>query len=111
MNYDYGMSIELLFKSVHIKILLYIFTDSKSILDTVTAFKHLQKMRLTDEMVNARRAYRTNEISNIAWICSSQNIADNFTRAQGKGICRNAMKTSQLRFVNKQWVYKLHHLK
>lgn len=105
-GYDYGVSIRMMFKAMNIDIPLYIFTDSKSIFDTITASKRLRELRLMNDIADIRRAYRVNEITNIAWVRSAQNIADNFTRHVGNDILVNAMQTGRLKFVIEQWVFK-----
>lgn len=104
LDFNYGMSRNLLFYSMNIKVSLCTFKDSQSILDTVTASKRLCKLRLTNEMADIRRAYCSNEIDNIAWIRSSQNIADSFTSTNGNGILQNSMETGRLQFKIEQWV-------
>lgn len=59
-----------------------------------------------NEIADIRRAYRENEINNVAWIRSQQNVADNLTRYNGNLILRNAMDTGRLDFKIEQWAYK-----
>jgi len=106
LGYDYGMSLRMLFSSMSIDIPLYIFTDAKSIFDTITASKRLRELRLMNEISDVRRAYREREITNVAWIRSEQNIADNLTRSNGNDILRRTMESGKLDFVIEQWVYK-----
>lgn len=103
---DYGVSLRMLFKSMHIEMPLYIFTDYKSIFDTITASKRLRELRLMNEIADIRRAYRQSEITNVAWIRSEQNTADNLTRHNGNDISRKSIETGRLEFTIKQWVYK-----
>lgn len=105
-GYDYGVSMMTMFKSMKLDIPLYIFTDSKSIFDTVTACKRLRELRLMNDIADIRRAYRVNEITNIGWARSKQNVADNFTRHVGNDILDKAMRTGRLDFVIEQWVFK-----
>ncbi|CDF35631.1 unnamed protein product [Chondrus crispus] len=106
MGYDYGVSLKLLFKKMNMDIPLFIFTDCKSIFDTITASKRLRELRLMNEIADIRRAYRVGEIDNVAWIRSKQNIADNLTRHNGNDILKKAMETGRIDFVIEQWVYK-----
>lgn len=59
-----------------------------------------------NDIVDIRRAYRVNEISNIGCIRSKQNVADKFTRHIGIEILDNAMRTGRLDFVIEQWVFQ-----
>lgn len=105
-GYDYSVSMKMMFKRMKIDVPLYIFTDSKSIFDTITASKRLRELRLMNDVTDICRAYRVNEINNIGWVRSKQNIADNFTRHTGNDILANAMRTGRLEFVIEQWVFK-----
>lgn len=53
---------------MNINLPLYIFTESKSIFDTITASKHLKELRLMNDMSEIRCAYRKHEITNIALV-------------------------------------------
>lgn len=106
LGYDYGISLKLLLQQMSVNIPLFIFTDSKSIFDTITASKRLRELRLMNKVADFRRAYKHNEISNVAWIRSAQNIADNFTRREGNNILRETMRTGKIKFTIEQWVYK-----
>ncbi len=59
---------------------LYIFTDSKSLFDTMTRYRSTKELQLMDEISDIRRAYKSTEMTNIAWIRTDHNIADSFTR-------------------------------
>ena len=78
-GFDYGISLRLLFRQMSLHLPLYIFTDSKSIFDKITASKRLREIRLMNEISEIRRAYKSDEITNIAWIRSQHNAADCFT--------------------------------
>lgn len=97
-GYDYGVSIKMIFNVMKIEIPLYIFTSSESIFDTITASKRLRELRLVIDIVDIRRAYRANEITNIGWVCSNHNVADNFNRHVENDILVNAMRASRLRY-------------
>ena len=104
-GYDYGISLKMLLSNMHIHVPLFLFTDSKSIFDTITASKRLRELRLMNEISDIRQAYKDREITNVTWIRSSQNIADNLTRKQGNDILRQTMTTGKLEFIIEQWVY------
>ena len=81
------------------------FTDSKSIFDTITASKRMKELRFLNEIADIRRAYKDNEITNVAYIRSEDNIADNLTKFIGNGILRKALETGRLDFTIQEWVY------
>lgn len=105
-GFDYGISLNLLFKNMCVHMPLYVFTDSKSVFDTITASKRLKKLRLMNEIAYIRRAYRDNEITNVGWVRSEHNIADSLTRFESNETLRTAMQTEILCFTIQEWVYK-----
>lgn len=106
LGYDYGVSLRLLFKNMGMKIPFYIFIDCKSIFDTITASKRLRELRLMNEIADIRRAYRRGDFTNVAWIHSAQNIADNMTKHEGNTILADTMATGCLDLTIEQWVYE-----
>ena len=102
LGYDYGVSLRMLFQSMKLEIPLYVFTNCKSIFDTITASKRLRELRLMNEIANIRRAYGQGEITNVAWIRSEQNVADNFTRHRGNNILWKSMDNGYLDFIIEQ---------
>lgn len=108
MGYDYGISIRMLLRKMEINVPLYIFTDSKSIFYTATDSKRLREQRLLNEIADIRPAYKDDEISNIAWIRSHQNVADNFTSLKGSSILTDILSFGKLHFTIEQCVYKEH---
>lgn len=105
-GYNYGVSLSSLYNSMKINLPLYLFTNSKIIFDTITASKRLQELRLMNDISEIRRAYKSNEITNVAWIKSAQNIADNLTRFHGNDILVNTMESGKINLVIEQWIYK-----
>lgn len=97
-GFDYGISLKFLFKPMKSNLPLYILTESKIIFDTVKASKKLKELHLMNDMSEIGRAYRNNEITNVAWIKISQNIAKNLTRLNGNQILPHAMRTGKLDF-------------
>lgn len=80
------MNIMMLVHAMGIKLPRFVFTDAKSIFDTITASKRLRELRRMTDISEIRRACKENEIDNVAWIRSGQNIADDLTRLVGNGI-------------------------
>lgn len=106
LGYDYSVSIKILFQQMRSYVSLYIITDAKSIFDTTTASKRDRELQLMNEIADARRAFKQNEISNLAWMHSEQNVAGNFTRRNGNLTLQNLMRTGKLNFIIEHWVYK-----
>lgn len=105
-RFNYATSIKILFHAMGIKLTLYVFTDAKSIFDTITASKGLWELRLMNNISEIRRAYKENKIDDVAWIRSEPNIADDLTRLVGNSILLNTLRSGVLKFVIKQWVCK-----
>lgn len=105
-GFDYEVSMMIMFKYMRINVSFYIFTDSKSIFDTVNRFRRLRELQLMNDIADIRRAYRANETPNIYWVRYKRNSADNFTRHGGNDILDNAMRTGHQDFVIEQWVIK-----
>lgn len=104
IGYDFGVSIRMLLRKMEIDVPLYLFTDSKSIFDTITASKRLRELRLTNAVVDIRRAYKDDEISSVAWIRSEHNIADNFTRLNGNDVLNEVLRSGKLNCTIEQLV-------
>lgn len=88
----------MMFKAIKMDVRLYMFTSSKSIFDAVTTSKSLQKLRSMSDVANIRRTYRVNEFTNVARVCSAQNVADKVTGHVGYDNLANAMCTGRLDF-------------
>ena len=82
------------------------FTDAKSIFDTITKSRKPRQMRLMNDIADVRRAYRPNEVENIAWIRSKHNIANNLTRRIGNPLLLGTLSTSNLPFDIEEWNLK-----
>lgn len=100
------MSLNFLFNFMCIKLSLFLFIDSLSIFDTITASKRLWDNRLVSNTFKKRRAYRADEIDIVAWITIEQNIADNFTRLKPNDILMHTLHTRILTFTIENWVIK-----
>lgn len=59
-----------------------------------------------NDIADIRRGDRVKEITNVAWVRSTQSVSDNSTRHVGNDILANAMQTGELDFVIEQWVFK-----
>lgn len=54
-----------------------------------------------------RRAYKGNEIDNVDWIGSEQNIADHLTRLAGNGILLTKLHSGTLHFILERRVCRI----
>eukprot|EP00171_Calliarthron_tuberculosum_P023237 IDg23237t1 len=62
------------------KIPIFLFTDSKSIFDTITKLSSVSEKRLLIDISSLRQSYSSGEISNIGHILSEFNPADPLTK-------------------------------
>lgn len=97
-GYDYGNSLKHVLNKMGKTIPLFIMTDSKSISDTISKSKRLRELRLMNYFTDMRCAYSEDKITNIGWIRSYSNIADNLTRENGNHLLDNVFVTSYLQF-------------
>lgn len=72
-GYDYRMRLKLYFKAMIKNISHYILTDSKRLLDTMTASRRLGELRLMSDIAEIRRAYHAEEINNIRFVLLEYN--------------------------------------
>lgn len=107
LGFDYGFSFrQLLRNSAYPKIDLYMFTDNKSLFSTITKAKRTRELRLMTDIAELRRAYKSDEIKNVAWLRSDQNPADGLTRKKASQILTQAFTTGYMRHKIEEWIYK-----
>lgn len=58
VGYEYDVILGYMFKSMGMGIPIYIFTDCKSIFNTITAFNRLRELRLMNKISGIERPYR-----------------------------------------------------
>lgn len=78
---------------------LFVFTDAKSIVGTITFSKQLRENRLMNDGAGIRRACRFNEIDSVALVHLSQYLAENFTQHTGINIFMKNIHTEHLKLV------------
>lgn len=105
-EFDYAVSVKLLFKAVGIGVPICLFTNSKSIFSTITDSWRLREVRLKNVISEIGRAYRNNGIDNVAWSRSEQNVAETLTRLNGKEMLINKMRTGNLIFTTRKCACK-----
>lgn len=78
-GFVYAMSIKMQFYTTDTGIAVDVFTNSKIILDSITALKRLWKQSLVNHISEICRDCKENKIYNVAWIYSEQKVADDLT--------------------------------
>lgn len=64
-SYDYGFSLKSVISQMGKDIPVFMFTDAKSIFDTITKSRYLGALRLMNDIADIRRAFRQNEINHV----------------------------------------------
>lgn len=72
----------------------------------MNAFKHLRKIRLANVIANIRRACHVNNTTNTGWVCSNQNVVNNFTRHIYSNVLASVTRTARLIFASIQLSFK-----
>lgn len=82
------------------------FTDSKSLLDTITRLSQASEKRLLIDIAAVREAHRKKEISNVGWVKSKNNLADGLTKYSKSNILNDVIENSMLDHPIEQWIVR-----
>ena len=80
------------------------FTDSKSLFDTITKRSQISEKRLLIDMATVRDAYRRKEMQNIGFIKTNYNIADPLTKESENETLDELLYTGILQHPVSQWI-------
>jgi len=81
------------------------YTDSKSLFDTITKLSTVSEKRMLIDVAAIRESYASGEIRNVAHILSKHNIANPFTKENAHmEQLHNLMKTGYLDHPINQWI-------
>lgn len=83
------------------------YTDSKSLFDTITKRSQTSEKRLLIDLATVREAYRKKEIDNIAWIRSECNLADGMTKEKRKECLSRVLEKGILDHPVEQWIIRI----
>jgi len=87
------------------KISTEMYTDSKSLFDTITKLSTVSEKRMLIDVAAIRESYASGEIRNVAHILSKHNIANPFTKENAHmEQLHNLMKTGYLDHPINQWI-------
>ena len=87
------------------KIRTILFTDSKSLFDTITKLSSQSEKRILINIAATRESYNKKQISNVAHIPSKYNIADRFTKDNAnKDLLLTLMRTGKIQHPINQWI-------
>eukprot|EP00172_Hildenbrandia_rubra_P000685 Plantae.Rhodophyta-Hildenbrandia_rubra.ctg13760.p1 GENE.Plantae.Rhodophyta-Hildenbrandia_rubra.ctg13760~~Plantae.Rhodophyta-Hildenbrandia_rubra.ctg13760.p1 ORF type:complete len:195 (-),score=19.65 Plantae.Rhodophyta-Hildenbrandia_rubra.ctg13760:621-1205(-) len=85
---------------------VHMYTDSKSLLDTITQRSQTREKRLLIDLAMARDAYKKKEINNVGWVRSANNLADPLTKAVKDSILDKVLNSSILDHRTEQWIVR-----
>lgn len=92
--YDYSYSIAHVLSSIlNRKVPIEIFTDSKSIFETVSKLTSITEKRLLIYLLALRKAYTSGEIRNVGHILTNYNVADSLTEKMSSTIIIQLLET------------------
>ena len=103
--FDVGFAIGHTFESIlGRKVELRVFTDSRTLFDSIISFCSMTEKRLLIDIACLRQAFRSGELSNLGWIRSGENVADALTKDKSKSALHNVLRSHKLNVKVSQWV-------
>ena len=82
------------------------YTDSKSLFDTITKRSQTKEKRFMIDLFTVRQAYKNKEISNVAWVRSEYNLADAMTKTSKNDSLDRVLETGVLDHPVEQWIVR-----
>ena len=83
-----------------------IFTDSKSLFDTISKLTSLSEKRLLIDVSAIRESYYAGDLDDVAHLSSEYNLADCLTKEKDSTLLKTLMTTGTLRHLVNQWIVK-----
>lgn len=85
---------------------LQLFTDNKSLFDTISRGSRTSEKRLMLDVFAAREGYKTGLISDIGFVRSQFNLADGLTKAMSQAAIRSILSTNRHTPSCEQWILR-----
>ena len=85
---------------------LHLLTDSKSFFDTISKGNRTNEKRLMLDVYVARQGYKEQDIGNIGFLRSNNNIADELTKSMNQEVLRNVNASEKLRIDVEHWIIR-----
>ena len=86
------------------KVELRVFTDSRTLFDSIISFCSMTEKRLLIDIACLRQAFRSGELANLGWIRSCENVADALTKDKTKSALHNVLRSHKLNVKAAQWI-------
>lgn len=81
------------------------YTESKSLFDTITKLSAISEKRMLIDVAAIRRSYTNDELTNVADVLSRYNVADSFTKSNAdETLFDELMRTGYLKHPINQWM-------
>ena len=84
----------------------HFFPGSKSLFDIFSKGSRTFEKRLMLDVYAARQGYKQQDISNIGFVRSNQNISDRLTTSMNQEALRNAITSGKLSIEVEQWIIR-----
>ena len=88
------------------RIPVHMYTDSKSLFDTITRRSQNSEKRLLIDLATVRDSYRRKEITDVTWVRSQFNLADSMTKEIKNNILSRVLETGVLNHPVEQWIVR-----
>ena len=85
---------------------LHLLTDSKSLFDIIRKKSRTNENRLMQDVYAARQIYKEQDISNIGFVWSNQNVSDRLAKSLSQEALRNVITNGKLSVKVKQWIIR-----
>ena len=88
------------------KVSICLFTDSKSLLDVISKGTRTAEKRVMLDISCPRQVFQRNEISDVRYVRSNQNLADGLTKKMKQEAIREVFQTGEWKVEPEQWIIK-----
>ena len=103
--YDAGFAIRhCVSKLLQREVSLRVFTDSKTLFDSIVTLCSMTEKRLLIDIAGLREAYRNRELSNLGWVRSGNNVADALTKDKKDSALHRILTSKTLDIPVAQWI-------
>lgn len=105
LAFDHASTIRLALNKIFGRLIPHIlYTDSKSLYDSLVGINSTTEKRLLIDLCMLRQAYELRELTEVIWIPSSQNPSDAMTKSNASGALERLIRTNRLEVDAKSWV-------
>ena len=104
-GYDMGYAIAHTFSIIlGRKVDLRVFTDSRTLFDSIITFCSMTEKRLLIDIACLRQSYRNGDLANLGWIKGEHNVADALTKDKANNSLHDVLRNHKLHFEVQQWI-------